>query len=67
MLESDILYYTGSVISYYRVLVDNDLVIVMVDTSFTRVLVNVSFAKGINRWQPCKRVLVDDGFASILI
>lgn len=67
ILESGISYYTGSVISYYRVLVDKGLVIVLVDVGLIRVLVNVGSAKGTSRWQSCKRVLVDDAFASILI
>lgn len=37
---------------------------VLVDAGLARVLIDVSFTKVTGRCQPCKRVLVVDGFAS---
>lgn len=40
----------NNVISYYRILVDNDLVRILVDISLANVLIDISSAKDISRW-----------------
>lgn len=53
-----------NVISYHRMLVDDDLVRLLVAVGLVRVLVDVGSVKSIGRWRPYKKIPVDDGLAS---
>lgn len=61
MLKRNISYYIRGIILYYRVLVDNDLVRVLINISHTNLLVNIGFTKDIGRYLLCKKIPIDEG------